>query len=249
MGGSGIGTPITVVGGATSGVTSFSVTRNDIILMAYEDMGVYAPGFELPTAGQIDTANKRLNMMIKAWQGQGVGLWLNKVGTLSVLANRQSYNLGPSGDLVIPKPLSIIECRRVDTDGNEVVMFPMSRTDYMALPLKSSAGQATQYYYDRQLVNGVLYIWQVESDLTVDLKFTYRSVVEDFVTLEDAPDFPQEWFDALHFNLALRLCPAFKVKGDQYGMIKEQAGVTLADADGFDREQETSIRFAPSFSR
>src|SRR5512143_3859423 len=33
----------------TSGVAAFNVTRNDIILMALEDIKVYAPDFESPT--------------------------------------------------------------------------------------------------------------------------------------------------------------------------------------------------------
>jgi hypothetical protein len=235
----------------TSGVTTFSVTRNDIILMAFEDMGIFAPGFQVPTAGQIDTASKRLNMMIKAWQAAGVGLWLNQLVTLPLTAAAQSYLLGPSGvDCTvggitgkISRPIGIVEARGVRTDGNELPLVPQSRDEYMSLPLKSSTGPTNLYYYDPQTVNGVLYVWPVETDLTSVIKFTARTPIQDFVNIADTPDFPQEWFDALHFTLALRMCPAFKIDAKQYGMIKEQAAICIADADGFDREQGTSVRF------
>jgi hypothetical protein len=79
--------------------------------------------------------------------------------------------------------------------------------------------------------------------------FTVRMPIQVFTNLDDAPDFPQEWFDALHFGLALRLCPAFGVPPQRYALIKEQAVISLADADGFDREQETSILFGLDMMR
>jgi len=325
MSGSGTGTPITATG-TTSGVTSFSVSRNDIIYMAFENMGVYAPGFETPTAGQMSVASDRLNMMIKAWQGQGVGLWLNQVITLPLVADAQYYSLGPSGDhcsasmgrtqiatagvaadltievdsitgistgmnigieldddtvqwttvdgapagttvtiaealtdgvavdntvffysSIISRPLSLIEARIKDVNGNETPLSPVSWTDYAALPLKSSEGKTNQYCFKSETVDSKLYVWPVNTVMSDYIVATARMPVQDFVSMDDTPDFPQEWFDALHFGLAYRLCPAFKVRGEQYNMIKEQAAITLADADGFDREQETSIRFVPSF--
>lgn len=232
----------------TSGVSSFSVTRDEIFLMAFEDMAVYALDMMEPTPSDMARANRRLNMIAKGWQGRSLGLWLNKIGTLTLTANKQSYNLGPGGDLVITKPLSILEARRVDTDGNELLMTPMSRMEYMQLPLKSSSGEVTQYYYDRQLTTGTLYVWPIEADLTAVIKFTYRAVIEDFVDIDNTPDFPQEWYSALHWNLALELCPAYQVPPQRRNEIKEMAVMWLEAAAGFDREQETSVSFAPDFT-
>jgi hypothetical protein len=308
----------------TSGVTSFSVSRNDIIYMAMEDLGVYAPGFETPTAGQITMANKRLNAMIKAWQAAGVGLWLNLLCTLPMKSGATSYLLGPTGDncsassgmgqtvvsaaassgaLVITvgsvvgmvsgqyigveldsgtiqwttingapagttvtlaaaligaasannvvyfyaakiaRPIAIVEARSVNSSNVELPLRPVSRDEYMTLPLKSSTGPVVQYYYDAQTSNGTLFVWPVETDMASKILFTARTPVQDFVNAADTPDFPQEWFDALHFNLALRMAPAYKIDQKQYVLVKEQAAICLADADGFDREQGTSVRF------
>jgi len=221
--------------------------------MAFEDLGVYAPGFQVPTAGQMEFANKRLNMMIKAWQAAGVGLWLNKQVTMPITAGATRYLLGPGGVTcvmdgvtnVIGRPLGIVEARSRTTGGNELPLVSLSRDEYMSLPMKSSTGPTTQYYYDPQMTDGVLYVWPVETDLTNVLVFTARIPIRSFRYLSDLPDFPQEWFDALHFNLALRMAPAFKIDAKQYGMIKEQAAITIADANDFDREQGVSVRFTP----
>lgn len=83
---------------ATSGVTTFSVTRDDIIYLALEDIKAYAPDFETPPPSAITRVNKRLNLMIKAWQAAGVGLWLNLIVTLPLADGEEYYSLGPSGD-------------------------------------------------------------------------------------------------------------------------------------------------------
>jgi hypothetical protein len=231
----------------TSGVTSFNVTRDDIILMALEDIKVYAPDFETPPPAAITRANKRLNMMIKAMQATGVGLWLNKLYTQALTASAMSYYLGPlSTPAAISRPLSIVEARLVDTSGNELPMTPMSRDEYMNLPLKSSTGSATQYYYDSQTVNGIFYVWPVETDLTKVIKMTLRTPVQDFVNTDDTPDFPVEWADALHYSLAMRLLSVYDVPAKIAQNVMQMAAITLQDADGFDREQNVSIYLTPS---
>jgi hypothetical protein len=228
----------------TSGVTSFSVTRNDIINLAFEDIKAYALDFETPPPAAYTRANQRLNMMIKAWQAAGVGLWLNTVYTQVLTASAQYYLLGPnSTPTAISRPLGIVDARLVDTSGNELIMTVMSRDEYMALPLKSSEGTATQYYYDPQLTNSVFYVWPVETDLTKVIKMTLRRPVQDFVNINDTPDFPIEWADALHYCLAMRLIPAYDVPQKIANDVKQLAAIALADANDFDREQNVSIQF------
>ena len=310
----------------TSGVNTLSVTRDEIINMAFEDMGVYAPGMEAPEPGEISTAAVRLNMMLKAWQAANVGLWLHQTATLPLAAAAQSYNLGPTGancstlmgeaalavaavtaDLTITvdddtgitngqyigieqdddtihwttvngvpvanvvtltagmvedaaigsvvyfytnkisRPLSIVEARISDVDGNETPLTVLSRNEYLTLPLKSAEGRTNSYYYDPQLTNGILSVWPVNTVLSDKIIFTFRVPVQVFVNLNDTPDFPYEWFDALHYNLALRLCSAFTVPPQRRAEIKEMAAITLQDADGFDREQEVSIQIVPGY--
>ena len=228
----------------TSGSTSFNVTRDDIINLAFEDIKAYALDFITPPPAAMVRANKRLNMMIKAWQAAGVGLWLNTLYTQVLTAGAQSYLLGPSSTPVaIPRPLGIVDARVVDVDGNELVMTPMSRDEYMTMPLKSSAGSSTQYYYDPQLVNGVFYVWPVETDLTKVIVMTVRTPVQDFVNVDDTPDFPIEWADALHYSLAMRLIPAYDVPQKIANDVKQLAAIALQDANDFDREQNVSIQF------
>lgn len=292
--------------------------------MAFEDLGVYAPGFEVPEAGEVAQASNRLNLMIKAWQAAGVGLWLNLLCTLPMKAGAQSYLLGPTGDHCsssmydtavamaasagdtaiavdsvdgmvagqnigiqlddetiqwttvagapavgavplaaaltdtaaignvvfyyankISRPIGVVEARKVDTNEGELVLSAMSRLEYMQLPLKSSIGPTVQYYFDPQLGNAVLYVWPVNNVMSDRIQMTIRTPVQDFVNPADTPDFPIEWCDALHYNLAMRLLPAYQVPPQRSAEIKELALITLRDANDFDREQNVAVQFVP----
>lgn len=76
----------------TSGTTSFSVARNDIIYEAMRVSGTLAIG-QTPNANDISVSSTRLNMMIKAWMGQGIHLWRYTEGVIFLDVGAQSYNL------------------------------------------------------------------------------------------------------------------------------------------------------------
>jgi len=82
--------------------------------------------------------------------------------------------------------------------------------------------------------------------ITKVIKMTVRTPVQDFVNTDDTPDFPIEWADALHYALAVRLLSVYDVPTKIAQYVIQMAGVTLADADGFDREQNVSAYFTPS---
>lgn len=89
----------------TSGSYDFSVNRDEIIKGALRLLGVLGFG-ETPSADEITDASEALNLMIKAWQTEGVGLWLNKEMTLYMADDTQLYSVGASGDHATLTPYS-----------------------------------------------------------------------------------------------------------------------------------------------
>lgn len=81
----------------TSGVSVFSVSMNDIIYGAFQTAEIIGAG-DVLDAADYDIAKKDLNLMVKAWQTRGIGLWLNQQVTLPLAKDQQSYLLGPTGD-------------------------------------------------------------------------------------------------------------------------------------------------------
>lgn len=220
---------------STSGSTDFSVSRDDIIKGALRALSVIASG-ETPSASEITDGAEALNIMCKGWQAEDIGLWLIDTGTITLVADQQSYTIGTGGDLAVTKPLDIVEARFYNaTAETETRMFRMSRQEYYDLPSKASEGTPTQYYPDRQLDLIHMYIWPVWDDTTSDtIKVSVKTEVEDFDATSNTPDFPKEWYRALKFNLALEIAPEYGIEPTQN--LMRLANESKFHAAAWDRE-------------
>lgn len=87
---------------ASSGSVDFSVSRDDIIQDAAENLGIVEEG-GTPTAAQVTVLARKLNMIVKQWQGnadfaRGLKVWSRKRAYIFLQKGQGSYSLGPSGD-------------------------------------------------------------------------------------------------------------------------------------------------------
>lgn len=87
---------------ATSGTVTYSVTEADIIKDALIEIGYLDPD-ETPTANDIVTARRKLNLIVKQWTSQldfapGLKMWTRRRAYLFLQDGQVSYSLGPSGD-------------------------------------------------------------------------------------------------------------------------------------------------------
>lgn len=303
---------------ATSSSYDFTATGTNLITDALTIGRVLRAGQTI-SSEQEAAGLRSLNLMIKAWQGESFGMWLNKEVALFQSDGGSSYDIGPTStdhatiswvktelasagsasDTTITvdsddgisdndkigieldsgamdwdavdgtpasdvititgltsaaavdnhvyaytslaqRPLQIIEARLRREGGTEVPLEIVSRSEYMALSDKDMTGTPNQIYYDKQLINGKMYVWSACSNVKEYIKFTGKYPIEDFDAAANTGDFPQEWLEAITYNLAIRLAP-------QFGKQVEAATLLLAKqlkdiVSGFDRE-ETSVYF------
>jgi hypothetical protein len=143
----------------------------------------------------------------------------------------------------ILRPLRVVAARRFNLLSQiDVPMILMSRLDYRDLPNKTTPGTPTQVFYDPLLTLGQMYVWPAPVSAQDAVKFTWYRQIQDFNTPANTPDLPQEWINALVWNLSLEMTLEYDVPPQRYEMIKERAAVSLDRVTGFDREPE-SIRF------
>lgn len=81
---------------ARSGSVDFSITASDIIKKALSLVAERDAEISL-TNNEIKDGLQSLNIMVKAWQGQGLHLWKRDEGILFLDAGISSYLLGPQG--------------------------------------------------------------------------------------------------------------------------------------------------------
>ena len=107
------------------------------------------------------------------------------------------------------RPIEIIEARLHDANDLERPLGVVGKLDYKALSNKTSEGPPNQIYYDKQLTNGVMYVWPEPDDVQNYIKFTAKVPIEDIDNLTDDFELAQEFYEAIAWNLAVRLAPKY----------------------------------------
>lgn len=150
--------------------------------------------------------------------------------------------------LPVLRPLRVVSARRFNLPSLiETPMILMSRLDYQDLPNKYDTGTPTQFFYNPAggaVPYGLAYVWPSPVTNQDAVRFTWYRQIQDFDTQNNIADLPQEWINALTWNLALELGPEYDCPADRYQIIEKRAAVSLDRVQGFDREIE-SVRFGP----
>lgn len=318
---------------STSGNTSFNPTQLQIITEALALIRIGVDEEPL-TASQSQDASRTLNLMVKAWQADGLHLWTKTEGVIFLESGQPQYKLGgsnntrsclyddladtalvadalmgatqitvadasdiaignqigveiggnllqwttvsgtPGGNVVtlavplsedvltggavfsyttkLQRPTRMLQARRRiyapnRADWNDIWLTILERPDYYNQPTKYQGGTETMIYYDPQLVTGLMQMWQAPSVETDLVLFTFERPLDDFTTLTQTSDFPQEWIETLCWNLAFRLAPKYSFPMDERTQIGTVAEAMKQKLLGFDREYG-SVNFQPDFT-
>lgn len=214
-------------------------TVRSLVTSALRKIGVVAMDRD-PTAAEIQIGLEQLDRMLKAWQNKRYNLWTVASQTLT-LTTAASYDLNPV------RPLRIYSAR-FNNGSIEIPMVPLTRQEYDDLPVKTTTGTPTQFYYDKQREAAKFYVWPVlasASGQTVEI--TYEREIEDQTDLDAVPDVPGEWYDAVVYNLGVRLMDDFEIEAStQSQRVMMMAKETLDDALGSDVEE--SVFFAGDYA-
>jgi hypothetical protein len=174
--------------------------------------------------------------MLKAWQNKRYNLWTTASQTLN-LTTAASYDLDPV------RPIRIYSAR-LNNGSTETPMVELTRQEYDDLPVKTTTGTPTQFYYDKQREAAKFYVWPVLSSAAGQtVEITYEREIEDQTNLNASPDVPGEWWEAVVYNLAERMLDDFEIEGAiTTQRVMKRAKESLDDALGSDVEE--SVFFA-----
>ena len=223
---------------AISGSTDFTVTRNDLIEGALRICGVIAPG-ETPTSTMYTGASQALNMIVKAWQADGMPIWALAEHTLTLTTDTNSYT-------ITPKLLKVTQAlNRNGTTNIDIPMRIVTRDEYNRLGNKTSPGNPIIVWANPGLDSTVVKVYprptSVEAAANTVI-LTYQKEFSDFDASTDTPEFPKEFFDAIKFALANRLSYEYGMDVQDRKQLFEQAMLLKQDALSFGTE-EGSIYF------
>jgi hypothetical protein len=230
---------------ATSGSYNFTMSANDIVNAALRQTGRFAAGQTIP-ADDINNALQALNIIVKAMVKNQLPLWCISKLNFPTVIGQQSYNLATLSGM--PRPLRVLYGFIRDSAGNDTTLSLVSRDDYNQLGSKASQGTPNQAYYDPQLTNGALYLYDAPVDTTHTIHLDLQRQIQDFDILTDNPDFPQEAHHMLKWCLADEIALEYLTPQDIRADIKAKAGAAYEGFFANEREAVSSY-FTPSERR
>lgn len=219
---------------ATSGSVDFSLTAREIITEAFQTAKVIASG-ETPTADELTDGERKLNLMLKTWSAKP-HLWIRTEGSQVLTASTASYAITGARRM---------ESVRRRTSNIDTPLNELARQEYYDLPTKTATGTPVSWYFDPQRSIRTLFVWPTASTAVAAatvLHYTYMRVIEDIDDLENDPDVPQEWLEALIYSLAAKL--ALSYGSDTYQAMTLEAARLMGDLTSQDQE-EASVYFQP----
>lgn len=233
--------------------TTYSISRDTIIKTALRKLAVLELGVT-PDADTITNASQALNIMIKAWQSDGIKMWTIQNYTITPVSGQNSYIIGPTGtpgvSLVADKPLKIIQgwnrnnqlTPHIDTPLN-----PISRQEYNILGSKSSTGFVNSFYYEPSTTYGTVYFY-LTPDANMAANYSIMLVGQrplgDVTLSTDIPEFPNEWMQALVWGLADELAIEYDVPANHRTEIALKANKYRTELEDWDVETFSSF-FTP----
>ena len=148
----------------------------------------------------------------------------------------------------IKRPERVLNAQSRVNTNQDIPLTLLSRNTYDNFTTKQSAGTPNQLLYNKQLTFGEIFLWPVPNNSSVKIRFTFIKQIFDFNSATDDADFPVEWLQPIILNLAYRLSRKYgMLELQEKEQLKRDADDSLADSNGYDRE-ETSIYFQPASS-
>ena len=217
---------------STSGNTIYQVDRDVIIKAALRKLGVLAKGQE-PDADDIDDAAVALNMIVAEFRSIGMPLWARKTYTFTPVLNTKTYQIGIGKTFNTPYPLHVLQAYRTDsTSTTKIFMEIVSNFNYNLYPT-NSGGTPIQLNYQPFINYGEINIWPTPDSAAVaysTITIVYQAPFEYFDSSTDTMAFPEEWYNAIVYNLANNLAPEWTIPLQDRQMLQAQAKQHLETA-------------------
>lgn len=209
---------------------------------------------------QYTNARETLNFLLSHWNALGLPIWTLKTTSKALTASDGQYSIGSGGDINVNHPVAVTRAWLRDaTNPTYPIDIPLTvigQQEYQLLSSKSSIGRPTQVWFDREYDGatnsgatalGQMYLWPIPDSNTATyntLYLVYQRPLLDFNASTDALDMPQEWYEAVRLNLALKIAPEYGMQASDYDRLKLEAKDALDLALEWDVER-VSLFFQP----
>lgn len=224
---------------ATSGVTSWELTRDDLIEAAYRKLGIPGEGNTL-SAAQTADGLEALNSVIALAQTAGMPLWKRTTSSETPSTTSQVYTLSNA--------VKIAAVFLRDADGTQYELENKSLYDFMRLP-RGAVGTPVSWTWAPSIEGGTVSIWPLTSDATTvsskTIQIVYQKEFDGFSsTTTHTPDFPAYWTAALVYKTAVMLAPESGISLEDRKDLFAQAQIYWKEAADYG-DEDGSLYISP----
>jgi hypothetical protein len=192
------------------------LTASDIIQASMRKLGLLAQS-EQPTSAEMITAMQALNMMIDDWNTEKLMMSATKLLNFPLVAGQQSYTIGVGGNFNTAKPLKIEYAYYLDNQNIKTVLDVVTREEFYSYEdSQIVTAPPNSLFYDpgdtqQTVQTGTIYIYYTpDATSPYQLYFNAQVPLTEFVNLTDIVTFPNHYYRALVYNLAVELVSEYE---------------------------------------
>ena len=170
---------------------------------------------ETPTSSELNAALRSANVMLDGWSAQKLMLRSGTDVSFSLTAGQASYTIGASGcNITTPNKIISILGGYVTDSNVDYPLEPQTESFYDSLEDKNISQSRPIYVaYDagdaqQTSQKGTLYFYYIP-DKAYTVKLETTTYLTEFVNLSDTARFEPAYYEAIIYNLALRLFRKF----------------------------------------
>lgn len=208
---------------AVSGSKDFELNVAEYIEEAYERCGkISRSGYDLRSA------KRSMNLLFAEWANRGLNQWTIEQTTIPMVAATSTYTMNADTVDILSAVL-----RR---DSIDYSMDRLSRSDWLALPNKSTTGRPNQYFLDR-LITPVLRVYLTPENSTDSIIVDRLVRIDDADTQQNTLEVPFRFYPALAAGLAYYM--SVKLSPDRTAMLEQEYEKAMALAVSGDRDRSS----------
>ena len=230
---------------STSGISYYQLTRDQLLTASIRKLGVLAEG-QSPTAQNIADATIALNSTIAEFRSIGMPLWARAEYTFTPTTG--TYTIGVGYTLATPAPIKLLQAVLTASSNSKIDMEVMARDDFLILP-GSSTGSPLKINYRPGINTGTISLWPTpDSTNTSTVTLVYQRPFEYFTSGTETLDFPEEWYNAIIYKVAVLIAPEWQIPTQDRQMLMSEAKQYKDSALEVGQE-DGSFYFAPDRMR
>jgi len=225
---------------AVSGSKDFELDVADYIEEAFERCGL-----ELRTAYDLRTARRSLNLLLAEWANRGLNQWTIQEKTIAMVEGTTTYNVDSSVSTAAIDVLDAFVRQTVNSENSDIQMTRLSRSEYSAIPNKSTEGQPLQFFVDKQISPTISVYPTPDETNKYTLHLNVLTRMDDVDAATNTLQMPFRFYPCLAAGLAYYI--SIKKNPERTGLLKqiyEEEFQRALDAD----EDRASLRITPDIS-